>query len=69
MPTSCVCHGYNQHSETFYKCATSQENLSSGLRPGKTQTGLLSYTDQLESLKFYLASIGIILSKQRKQRC
>ena len=31
------------------KWASSRENLSSGFRLGKTQTGLLSYRDKLES--------------------
>ena len=35
------------------------------LRPGMTQTGLLSYRDQLDSQIYALASIGITLSRQR----
>ena len=36
-----------------------------GLRPGKTQTSLLSYSIKISEL----ASKGIILARQRKQRC
>ena len=46
--------------------ASSRENLSSGFATSNTQTGLLSYKDKLESFEILdLASIGIILSKQR----
>ena len=36
-----------------------------GFRPGKTQTGLLSYRDQLESWNVGISECRLILSKQR----
>ena len=38
--------------ETVFELASSGENLSSGLRPGKTQTCPLSYRDKLEAWNF-----------------
>ena len=58
LPMMCTSQLY------IYKCATSWETCLQGLRPDKTQTGLLSYIDWLSFEILDLASICIILSRQ-----
>ena len=45
-----------------------RKHVFRSLRPGKTQTGLLSYRSKMDLETLDIASIGIIVSKQWKQR-
>ena len=46
-----------------------EETCPRGLRPGKTQTGLLSYTDKLESWNFGFSKYVLYYLRSKQQRC